>query len=241
MAQTQNDTSNLNRIKRQIKIYKIVTAILLLAIAANVLFYFRVKNSLNEVGRIGETHITFMSPLIFYVGSIGEDAMNRLIQGIDAEPKKEYDMLLISSNGGNGTEAEQLARLLNQKGITFHVGEDALCASACVPAFLHTERRFAAPSARFNFHQGEALLIRWAHVPHLLLHGDWPKEPVSMVEWVKEISPRLEDYFNQCSAGNPLSNEHGLTMTWQDVELVVKGTPRRSCDDALADEPRRGL
>lgn len=120
----------------------------------------------------------------------------------------------------------------------FYVAYNALCASACVPAFLHSASHLANQNARFYFHQGEVSAEGLLNVPYLLRHGDWPTQPVYMDEWVNEISPRLVTYLGQCTKGNLLRDTDGITLTWRDITLIAEGNPRRTCDEALVDEPR---
>jgi hypothetical protein len=179
-----------------------------------------------EEDRIGASSVKPFASMIFYNGVISHDGLKEVKAMLRKGRQPQIDTLVISSNGGNGDEANELATILNEHRIHLVVPEGSLCASACVPLYLHTANHSAGPSARFLFHQGFGLDEGITAMPHRLLHGDWPQVPVYMDEWTKELSPNLLIYLGQCTAGSRLRDPHGLTLRWADVEAIVAGHPR---------------
>jgi ATP-dependent protease ClpP protease subunit len=72
-------------------------------------------------------------------------------------PRKRRIILALSSPGGSVSHGEQVVQLLRRIGQT-HALETVVesgrsCASMCVPVYLQGQKRFAAPRARFMFHE----------------------------------------------------------------------------------------
>ncbi|MFZ5619141.1 MAG: ATP-dependent Clp protease proteolytic subunit [Pseudomonadota bacterium] len=75
------------------------------------------------------------------------------------ERKGRTDRFLIDLNSPGGSIAEgrlviaEIERMKRTHRVDAYVGDGAVCLSMCVPIYLQGERRTAAPSARFMFHE----------------------------------------------------------------------------------------
>ncbi|MEQ1929401.1 MAG: ATP-dependent Clp protease proteolytic subunit [Parvularculaceae bacterium] len=74
--------------------------------------------------------------------------------------KAERIVIELNSPGGmvaeGGAVIDEIERMKRSHEVETHVGANRVCASMCVPIYLAGERRTAAPSARFMFHEPTA-------------------------------------------------------------------------------------
>lgn len=166
-------------------------------------------------------------------GPITGAAYHKLDAALSTPRTQPATTLVINSPGGDAETAEKIASLLNTHNLKIEVAPNGLCASACVPLFLHTTSHVNRENAAFIFHQGLSFRMDPYHGFIKTLGLGSNTAPVLMDPWVKEWGPPLFEFLSSCTDINPLRSEIGISLTWSEIQAILKGHPQRSCDAAL--------
>lgn len=110
--------------------------------------YAAIASGRDDLGIVKAT-ISLDGQSLLLHGALGTGSTAEVLEILSAAPGVRSVML--NSHGGRLREAEQLAKLVRERGLDTYV--EAQCLSACTYVFLAGSDRAATPNAKIGFHQ----------------------------------------------------------------------------------------
>jgi hypothetical protein len=170
--------------------------------------------------------------LVVFQGVI-DDTRAQMFKDLLEQTKPNARLIELASMGGELSASERIAKDIDASGLPVRVS--ILCGSACVRLFTSVpqDRRLATPEALFWFHHGKPGKANQSCSACALigsLNNLWPGSfnPKLMLEWAKEISPRLPEVLDRCEA---FASPGGAALTWQEIQAIDRGETGPNCDE----------
>lgn len=177
--------------------------------------------------------------IVLFHGAIHKASSARFRKTLE-EAGATARLIELYSMGGETEATETIMDSLRTADLPVRVSMH--CGSNCVRLFVSVPkaRRITTPDAVFWFHHGSQIYphqdCRWCGAATTIDSardavfaklGFSSFNPLEMLAWAKEISPKLPKFLEDCDAFAP---SPGVALTQREIEDIDAGAPGPSCD-----------